>query len=234
MSANDLVACIATFETKPKPHYQRIIRQLRGRGLLENLETCKIQEADAWIRDHYRFIIHREERPTLEWLLNQAEIVISRDGAKILQIDPWNRMEATKEAKENDTDYIGRCLRVLYAFANDYKVHVQVLAHPSKMDGHRRGMMPTLEDIANSKHWENMCDQGFVVHRPKLFDDQGNRVTYAELHHLKARFDALGFPAKFGLDFDPDQGRYGTCPLLQRKKKSAKQEAQQPQPEDYE
>ena len=233
MRTNDLVACIATFETKPKPHYQRIIRQLHGCGLVENLDADKIKEADQWIRGHYRFIMHREERPTLEWLLGQAEIVIIRDGAKIVQVDPWNRLEATKEGRESDTDYIGRCLRSLYAFANDFKVHVQILAHPSKMEGYRRGTMPTLEDIANSKHWENMCDQGFVVHRPKLFDDDGNRVTYAELHHLKARFDALGFPAKFGLDYDVDQGRYGTCPLLQRKKKSAKQEAQQAQPEDW-
>ena len=233
MAAHDLVACIATFETKPKPHYQRMIRQLRGRGLVENLDNAVIREADAWIRDHYLFIIHREERPTLEWMLDQATIAIVRDGAKILQIDPWNRLEATKEGRESDTDYIGRCLRSLYAFANDFKVHVQILAHPSKMEGYRRGTMPALEDIAGSKHWENMVDQGFVVHRPKLFDDDGNRVTYAELHHLKARFDALGFPAKFGLDFDPDQGRYGTCPLLQRKKKSAKQDAQQAQPEDW-
>lgn len=233
MSANNLVACIATFETKPKPHYQRMIRQLYGRGLLHTLDAKQIAEADRWIEEHYRFIIHREERPTLEWLLNQAEIVIVRDGAKIVQIDPWNRLEASKEARENETDYIGRCLRTLYAFANDFNVHVQVLAHPSKMDGNRRGQMPALEDIAGSKHWENMVDQGFVVHRPKLFDDNGDRVTYAELHHLKARFDALGFPAKFGLDYDVDQGRYGSCPLAKKKDKSSKQEAQQAKPEDY-
>lgn len=234
MKTHDLVACIATFETKPKPHYQRIIRQLHGRGLLENLTDDQIKSADDWIRGHYRFIMHREERPTLEWLLGQAEIVIIRDGAKIVQVDPWNRLEATKEGRESDTDYIGRCLRSLYAFANDFKVHVQILAHPSKMEGYRRGAMPSLEDIAGSKHWENMVDQGFVVHRPKLFDDDGNRVTYAELHHLKARFDALGFPAKFGLDYDVDQGRYGSCPLAKKKSKSSKQEAQQAQPEDFE
>lgn len=228
MQANDLIACVATFETKPKPHYQRIIRQLHGRGLVENLDQDRIKQADAWIRDHYRFIIHREERPTLEWLLGQAEIVIVRDGAKIVQIDPWNRLEATKEARESDTDYIGRCLRSLYAFANDFKVHVQVLAHPSKMEGNRRGLMPALEDIAGSKHWDNMVDQGFVVYRPRLYDDAGNRVTYAELHHLKARFDGLGFPAKFGLDYDVDQGRYGTCALAQ--KRTARTKAK---PEDF-
>ena len=93
--------------------------------------------------------------------------------------------------------------------------------------------VPELEDIAGSKHWDNMVDQGFVVHRPRMFDDEGNRVCYAELHHKKARFEELGFPTKFGLEFDPDQNRYGTCPLAKKKDKSPKQEAQQAKPEDY-
>lgn len=227
MLAYNIVACVATFETKPKPHYQKIIRQLHAMRPLYDSEGYQIMPpdliaaADRWIEDHYRFIIHREERPELKWLLDQAEIVIVRDGAKVVQIDPWNRLEAVKEARESDTDYIGRCLRALYAFANDFKVHVQVLAHPAKMDGHRRGHMPELEDIASSKHWENMVDQGFVVHRPKLYGDDGELQRYAELHHKKCRFDALGHPTKFGLEYDVDQGRYGVCALAQKKKQKS-------------
>ena len=108
--------------------------------------------ADDWIDEHYRFVIHAEQRPTLEWILDLAEALVVRDNVKILQIDPFNRLEAQKEEKENDTDYIRRCLLALYAFACDMRVHVQVIAHPSKMEGFRRGQMPGLEDIASSKH----------------------------------------------------------------------------------
>lgn len=215
----DLVACVATFETRPRPHYQRMLRQFYGMSKISNLDLDVIRAADNWIDEHYVFMQHPEQRPTLDWLLGQAEIAVTRHKAKVIQIDPFNRLEGQKEAKESETDYIAKCLRACYTFAVDMQVHMQIIAHPAKSDPRSRGYMPALEDIAGSKHWENMVDQGFTMWRPRTYDDAGNRQTYAELHHLKARFDDLGYPSKFGLDFDMDQGRFGTCQLQQPKKK---------------
>jgi twinkle protein len=85
--------------------------------------------------------------------------------------------------------------------------HVQILAHPAKMDGNRRGKAPELEDISGSKNWDNMVDQGFVVHRPELFDGK-ERKTGAVLFQRKARFDELGYPCSLHLDFKPEIGKY--------------------------
>lgn len=231
--AHDIVIAAASFETRPKPHYQRILQQLHGRGLIQNLDGRAIAAANKWIDDHYLFLLHPERRPTLEWTLDQAEIAVVRYGAKVVKIDPWNRMEPNREGKESETEYASRCLRALYNFAVDFGVHIQVVAHPAKANEYRRLAVPTLEDIAGSKHWDNMVDQGFVVHRPRLFDDDGNRVTYSEMHHVKARFDELGYPSKFGLEFDVDQGRFGVCPLAKKKQKSPKEEAQQAKTSDF-
>jgi hypothetical protein len=38
----------------------------------------------------------------------------------------------------------------------DLNCHVQIIAHPAKMEGHRKGQAPLLEDIAGAKHWDNM------------------------------------------------------------------------------
>lgn len=220
--AHDLIACIATFETKPRPQYQRLLRQFYGKNYIKNIATDVIAEADTWIDGHYLFLQHPDQRPTLQWVMDQSEAAVSRHGAKIVQIDPWNRLETQREPGENETDYILRCLRELYQFAVDMQIHVQVLAHPSKRDNHGRGTMPILEDIAGSKHWDNLPDQGFSVWRPRLFDENGSRVTYAELHHLKARFDELGYPSKFGLNYSPDFCRFSPCELEQKDKKSTK------------
>ena len=136
-----------------------------------------------------------------------GETAVIRHGAKILQIDPWNRLESTRPSRESETDYIGRCLSELYVFAQDFNVHVQVLAHPAKMEGSRRNTPPYLEDIAGSKNWDNRCDQGFTIHRPKIFDG-GERKTEAVLYHRKARFEELGYPCKLSLDFDLTRDRY--------------------------
>jgi twinkle protein len=52
-----------------------------------------------------------------------------------------------------------------------------------------------------------MVDQGFLVHRPEIFDG-GNRKTEAVLYHRKARFEELGYPCKLTLDYALTKGRY--------------------------
>ena len=45
------------------------------------------------------------------------------------------------------------------------------------MDGSRRGQRPGLEDISGSKNWEDMVDQGFVVHRLQIFDGASRKTS---------------------------------------------------------
>jgi len=143
-----------------------MLRSLFCGALERNLYDEEIRKADQWIEDHYLFVQHPDQRPSLEWFLDLAEAAVMRHGVRIIQVDPWNRLEGSREPRENETDYIGRCLRTLHAFAHDMNCHVQILAHPAKMEGNRCGHSPSLEDISGSKHWDNMPDQGVVVHRP--------------------------------------------------------------------
>jgi twinkle protein len=151
--------------------------------------------------------VHHAHRPTLEWFLDKAETAVIRYGCRIVQLDPWNRLEASRGAGERDDEYVLRCLRTCYQFATDMNCHVQILAHPAKMEGARRGQAPTLEDIAGAKHWDNVVDQGFTVHRPKLCE-RGSIKTETAFYHRKARFDELGRPCRLSLDYRLKEGRY--------------------------
>lgn len=201
------IACIASFETRPKPHIRRQLRSLYLGKLERFADENEIAKADAWINDRYLFVLHPEQRPTLEWFLDVAEVAVVRHGARVIQIDPWNRLEDQRGRDESKTDYIGRCLKTMHSFAHDMNCHVQILAHPAKMETKARHTPPTLEDISDSKNWENMVDQGFVVHRPQMFDGV-NRKTEAFIYHRKARFEELGYPCKLGLDYKIDKGRF--------------------------
>lgn len=204
---HEVGACIASFETRPKPHLRRELRTLIIGKLERHCTEEELRRADAWINDWYVFLVHPEQRPSLEWFLDMAEVAVVRHGCRIIQLDPWNRLEASRAKNENETDYIGRCLRTLYAFAMDMGCHVQIVAHPAKMEGHRRGKPPDLEDVSGSRNWENMVDQGFVVHRPTIFEGTV-RKTEATLYHRKARFEELGYPCKLSMNFDISRGRY--------------------------
>lgn len=215
VNAYDLVACIASFETKAKPHIRRQLRTLYSGTLERDMGPAARDDADNWINDHYLFIVHPEECPSIEWLLDMAEVAVVRHGAKIIQVDPWNRLESSRAKDENETEYIGRCLRTMHVFAHDMNCHVQIIAHPAKMHSSVRGQPPLLEDISGSKHWDNMVDQGFVVHRPELFDGE-TRKTEAVIYHRKARFDELGYPCRFKLNYDIAKGCY--YPILDEEK----------------
>lgn len=205
--AYGLGVCVASFETRAKPHLRRYLRSYFWGRLEKHLTAREIAQADEWIEGHYLFAAHPEHKPTLKWLLDMAEVAVVRHGVRVIQVDPWNRLESARSDRETETDYIGRCLRELHAFAHDMNCHVQILAHPAKMEGNRRGQAPNLEDISGSKNWDNAVDQGFVVHRPEMFDGTQRR-TEAILYHRKSRFEELGYPCKLNLDYVVDQGRY--------------------------
>jgi twinkle protein len=199
--------CGASFETRPKPHLRRQLRTLIYGKLEFSLTDAERAKADHWIDERYLFFVHPDNRPTLEWFLDMAEIAVVRHGARIVQLDPWNRLEASRSQGENETDYIGRCIRTMHQFAMDLNCHVQVLAHPSKMENQRRGQAPLLEDISGSKNWDNMPDAGFVIHRPKMFEN-GEVQTKADFYVRKARFEDLGHVCKLPLNWDKFRGRY--------------------------
>lgn len=199
--------CVASFETMPKPHMRRALRTLHSGSLEIAMTEQQIYLADKWIDEHYVWLKHPEQMPTLEWILDAAEVAVIRHGVRVLQIDPWNRLEHQRTGRETESEYIGRCLTAIYVFAQDMNCHVQILAHPAKREGTRRNLPPDLEDISGSSHWNNRVDQGFVVHRPKLIDGP-IRCTEASLYHKKARFQELGYVCKLNLRYDLDRGKY--------------------------
>src|SRR5829696_3191890 len=95
--AYDLAAGIASFETHAKPHHRRALRQFHAGKLERNMSDAETRAADAWIEEHFLWMAHPEHRPTLEWFLDKAEAAVVRQVARIIQLDPWNRLEASRD-----------------------------------------------------------------------------------------------------------------------------------------
>jgi twinkle protein len=201
----ELVGCFATFETRAKPHMRQRLRTLRCGKLERDMDESERADADRWINDHYLWLNHPNQTPTLSWFLDMAEISVVRHGAAVVSLDPWNRLEAQRDGRETETEYIGRALTSLYQFAQDMSVHVQVLAHPTKGEIQGRSQAPSLEDISGSSHWVNRVDQGFIVHRPHLFENGG---TETQLIYQKSRFEELGYPCRLKLQYEKSKGSF--------------------------
>ena len=49
------------------------------------------------------------EQP-LDWLLEMAEVAVVRNGAKIIQIDPWNRLEGSRDYRGSSETELHRTM----------------------------------------------------------------------------------------------------------------------------
>lgn len=205
VKAHDIGVVVATFETTPRPYYMKLLRQFYiGRPLAE-MTDLEVATADEWIEDHYRFLVHPEDSPTLDWVMEWS---LKAEQFKILIIDPWNRLESQRERDETETDYIRWALNELSKFAKKHDVCVIVVAHPAKRDSRVRDKMPMLEDIAGSKHWDNIPDQGIIVHRSQFEDEDGKRCWDANVQHAKSRHEELGYICNLKVRLNPRTWRY--------------------------
>lgn len=204
----DQRACLASFETGIKPHVRRQIRTLYSGKLEKDMSDAEKSQADRWINDHYLFMVHPDQTPDLKWFLEMAEVAVIRHGVRIFVLDPWNRMESQAAPGEHKSDYVLRCLRTMAIFCKDFNCHVQIIAHPSKMDSSRRGTAPLLEDISDSKSWDTVVDSGFVIHRPSIYEG-ANRKTEVDFHYRKSRFaEELGYPCVLKMKLNLSNGCY--------------------------
>lgn len=217
-----LTVAWASFEQEPQRDHRRSLRSWYGveddhrldpdpspipdrRGKAEREMTGReIDEADAWIDTHHLFILAKEDDDaTLEWLLERMELAVVRHGAKLIVIDPWNEIEHCRRGGESETEYIGRAIRAMKRFAKAFRVHICVVAHPTKSlkgaDGNYQ--MPTLYDISGSANWYNKADLGVIVHRENE-NDTLIKVQKSRYH------DIIGRPGAVRMQFSKETRRF--------------------------
>ena len=200
---------VASLETPPIPDHRRNIRSTLFSKLEKDMADAEKRQADEWNHEHFTWLVHPDGVPSLNWLLDMAEALVVRKGVQILQIDPWNRLDIDRPSSMSETEYILKSLVKVATFAKTMQCHVQIVAHPAKM-WRKAGESPSppyLDDISGSKAWDNVPDQGFVVHRPKMFEE-GERRTDCQFYVRKARFPDLGFPCTLDMEYDLSTGRY--------------------------
>ena len=162
--------CVASFETLPRPILENSLSSaIRG----NNDHSPK--EAEAMLDSHLKIIsnaLDDESEIDLDHYLGLLRIAVVRDGVKVVVLDPWNELEHKRRRDETETDYIGRAIRQLKAFAKRHNVALWVVAHPTKP---QKGFLgePSLYDISGSANWANKADYGVVYHRPDKTKNAG-------------------------------------------------------------
>lgn len=201
---HNLTIAWASFEQEIQRDHRRSLRTWFCETPAFKADPHAIAEADVWIdRNHVFIVPNEDEDATLEWLLDRMEVSVARYGAKIIVIDPWNELEHDRAPGESETEYIGRAIRKLKRFAKAFRVHICVVAHPTKSTKDEKGnyKVPTLYDISGSANWYNKADLGVIVHRP----DADNTLVKVQ----KSRYhEVIGKPGEVYMQFSAHDRRF--------------------------
>lgn len=208
LPGSPLVTAFASFEQHPQNDHRRNLSWWYLGKHPATHSASDTEAADKWINQHFRFLVPNEDDDvTLEWVLEKMALAVVREGVRIIVIDPWNEMDHLREPGETTTEYVGRAIKAFRRFARKFKVHLIIVAHPTKLQQDKDGVypIPTLYHISDSANWYNKCDVGIIVHRTeggatmiwvqksRYHDEIGKPGRYEALFHGGThRFDVIG------------------------------------------
>lgn len=189
-----VTATVASFETMPRPILvDGIAKAMLGCSDFEFEKHPQRQAAYRQVISHVKIIsnaLDEEMEFDIDTFLETARVSVLRDGAKLIVLDPWNELEHKRNRDESLTEYVGRAIRRVKAFARRHNVAFWIVAHPTKP---QKGVnqMPSLYDVSDSANWANKADYGLVYHRAD------KTVNEAQLAVVKVR---MGLPGQCGVE----------------------------------
>lgn len=194
------VTCVvASFETMPKPILvDGIARAMIGCSAYDFAKHPDRNAAYAQIEKHVRIITNALDEDLefdIERFLDTARAAVLRDGAKLIVLDPWNELEHKRRRDETLTEYVGRAIRRVKAFARQHNVAVWIVAHPTKPQK-GTNQLPSLYDVSDSANWSNKADYGLVYHRKDKTQNE------AQLAVVKVRMGLPGECCSEDVKFD--------------------------------
>lgn len=200
---------LASFEMQINPIVTDQLKTAYLRKPEPRWTPAESDRADNFLRRYFTFIAPEpddDEDHDIDWILRKAEVAVIRHGIRVLLVDPWNEIEHRRIGQESLTDYTGRALRELKAFARRYDVLVIVVAHPTKAAAKGDPEAISLYDISDSSHWANKADLGVVVAR--LGDVKTDTLT--GIYVKKVRYQpTTGRIGGIEVDYDRQLGLYG-------------------------
>ena len=185
-------------------HISKLISKYTNKSLSE-LSSDEIDTAVDYICKNF-FFCNYDKIKTLDDIEKQVEKLLF----DILVIDAYNKIESTKGANENETEFIGKVLDRLCEMAIKNNIMIILVAHPHKMEWKSNDKVPpcpTAYQINGSAHFFNKSDYVLAVHRDR--EEENETVT---IRVDKVKFSHYGTQGKCYLKYDVDSGNYYNAP----------------------
>jgi energy-coupling factor transporter ATP-binding protein EcfA2 len=195
-------------------HAAGLIEKVIGKPFNRDTPTAQRMNSDEVehglniVSDAFYFTQLQEENMNIQHILEVMQGVIEKHGVNGIVLDPWNELEHRRPTDKSETEFISESLGQIRRFARFNKVHIWVVAHPTKLKRKDDGTypVPRLYDIAGSAAFYNKADNGICVHR------KDPRKPEVSVYVQKIRFKEIGKIGKAQLGFVADNGTYFDIP----------------------
>lgn len=161
----------------------------------------ELQMAKGYCNENFYFI-KPEEDFTLDNILSTVRQLVRKKGITGFVIDAWNKLE--HQYSSSETQYISKQLDKLSMFCENNKVHLFLVAHPTKVQKNKdtgNYEVPNLYSISGSANFYNKTANGLTVYR-----DFDNQLT--EIHIQKVKFKHWGQTGLITWRWERENGRY--------------------------
>lgn len=154
-------------------HVTKMVEKFTGKSFMKRADKESMVNRDEFmygvgmVDAHVSHINVDQTGASFENVLDTAARLVRSKGINGLVLNPWNCFEHNKPEGMSETDFVGRELDKIIAFARKYGVHVFLIAHPTKVkksDG-KNYDIPTLYSINGSANFFNKTHNGLVVYR---------------------------------------------------------------------
>jgi len=206
---------VCLFEAVPSLVLIQLLEKRHSEHFEDLAAKVKAKRADLkfdFLLKHFKAINHSFHTMTADGILARARYLAEVEGIKGLVIDPYNYIDwpTGKDGSGSETTFVSKFMSQLQRFAKDYKVHVWLIAHPTK-DNQWVNAVPSLYDISGSAHFFNKCDMGIVLcrNRDEKIDCDMRRL---DIKVDKCRNSLAGQIGVERLYFDRRIRRYGEEP----------------------
>jgi twinkle protein len=202
----------ATFSPENHPielHCSKLQQKYVGKPFSKSysghMTTAEFEDSKRFLEERFVFVAPDDNELTIDSIIEKAKICVKRYGTNGFSIDPWNEIDHTRPPGMTETDYVSIALAKIRRFARNYKCHVWLIAHPTKMPKELNGkyLCPTPYDIAGSANFRNKADNCLAVYR-----DLGDDSKAVEIHVQKIRFREIGKVGLANLYYQGGSGRY--------------------------
>ena len=174
-----------------------------SKGFHARMTPSERDEALRWIGKYFRFIQPREDRYSLDRIV---QIAFSIGDIDALVIDPWNELDHSRPKEMREDEFISVSLTKLRWLARNSEIHVFVVAHPGKYQRVHGQPKPivTLNDVKGASEWYAKADNGLSVWR-----NEEDTTGATDIHIQKIRFREVGRAgAAVRLYYDRVTGRF--------------------------